>query len=77
MNFVTNKLKPFLNWSEKSNDFVIGKDSFSDIEINSTSIENFYYFFHKRDKRLIKQFVLNEGPQVDYICKVILIKKKR
>jgi hypothetical protein len=76
MNFVPNKLRRLLGWSEKSNDFVIGKDRFSDIEINSTSRdENFYYFFHRGKQRLIKQFVLSEGKQVDYICKVALIKK--
>jgi len=76
MNFVPNKLRRLLGWSEKSNDFVIGKDRFSDIEINSTSRdENFYYFFHRGKQSLIKQFVLSEGKQVDYICKVVLIKK--
>lgn len=70
------ELLKILRWSEKSNDFVIGKDNFSDLEINSTqTIENFYYFFNKRDRRLIKQFVFSEGKQVDYICRVTLIKK--
>lgn len=65
-----------LGWSEKSDDFIIGKDNFSDLQINSTpAIEQFYYFFHQKDKRLIKQFILNEGKQVDYICRVTLIKK--
>lgn len=65
-----------LGWSEKSDDFIIGKDNFSDLQINSTpAIEQFYYFFHQKDRRLIKQFVLNEGKQVDYICRVTLIKK--
>jgi len=65
-----------LGWSEKSEDFIIGKDNFSDIQINSTSaIKGFYYFFYQKDKRLIKQFVLNEKKQVDYICRVTLIKK--
>ncbi|NQU77617.1 DUF4263 domain-containing protein [Candidatus Falkowbacteria bacterium] len=65
-----------LGWSEKSEDFIIGKDNFSDLQVNSTpAIEKFYYFFHQKDRRLIKQFVLNEGKQVDYICRVTLIKK--
>ena len=65
-----------LGWSEKSDDFIIGKDNFSDLQINSTpAIEQFYYFFYQKDRRLIKQFVLNEGKQVDYICRVTLIKK--
>ncbi len=63
-------------WSKKSEDFIIGKDNFSDLQINSAQeIEGFYYFFYQKDKRLIKQFVLNEKKQVDSICKVILIKK--
>ncbi|MFA4998600.1 MAG: Shedu immune nuclease family protein [Candidatus Paceibacterota bacterium] len=63
-------------WSKKSEDFVIGKDNFSDLEISSTPpIEQFYYFFHRRERRLITQFVLSEKKQVDYICKVNLIKK--
>lgn len=70
------EIRNILGWSEKSDDFVIGKDNFSDLQINSTpAIEQFYYFFHQKDRRLIKQFVLNEGKQVDYICRVTLIKK--
>src|SRR3989344_5104879 len=65
-----------LGWSEKSDDFIIGKDNFSDLQISSTpAIEQFYYFFYQKDRRLIKQFVLNEGKQVDYICRVTLIRK--
>ena len=65
-----------LGWSEKSDDFIIGKDNFSDLQINSTpAVEQFYYFFHQRDRRLIKQFILDEKKQVDYICRVTLIKK--
>lgn len=66
-----------LGWSEKSEDFVIGKDNFSDLHINSTpAVEQFYYFFHQKDRRLIKQFILKESKQVDYICRVTLIKKE-
>lgn len=65
-----------LGWSGKNDDFVIGKDNFSDLQINSTpAIEQFYYFFNQKERKLIKQFVLNEGKQVDYICRVTLIKK--
>jgi len=65
-----------LGWSEKSEDFIIGKDNFSDLQINSTpAIEQFYYFFNQKGRNLIKQFILNEGKQVDYICRVTLIKK--
>ena len=55
-----------LGWSEKSEDFVIGKNNFSDLQINSTpAIEQFYYFFNQKGRNLIKQFILNEGKQVD------------
>jgi hypothetical protein len=65
-----------LGWSEKSEDFVIGEDNFSDLQINSTpAIEKFYYFFNQKERKIIKQFVLNEGKQVDYLCRVTLIKK--
>lgn len=56
--------------------FVVGKDSFSNLEIHSTpAIDKFYYFYHKGENRLIKQFILNERDRVDYLCQVILIKK--
>lgn len=75
MNFFK-EIPKALSWSERSNDFIIGKDNFSDLEINATQvIENFYYFFNKKNRKLIKQFVLSEGKEVDYICRVILIKK--
>ena len=75
MKFAKKMLDRF-GWSQKSEDFVIGKDNFSDLEISSTpAIEQFYYFFHKKDRRLIKQFVLDARTKVDYLCRVTLIKK--
>ena len=65
-----------LGWSDKGEDFVVGTDDFSDLQINSTATnEHFYYFYDKKNRRLIKQFVLKGGTQVDYICQVVLIKK--
>lgn len=65
-----------LGFSNKSEDFVVGTENFSDLQINSTATsEHFYFFYNKKDNRLIKQFVLKEGAQVDYICQVVLIKK--
>lgn len=65
-----------LGWSDKGEDFVIGSDNFSDLEVQSApSRENFYYFYNKKDRRLIKQFVLDRRKQVDYICQVTLIKR--
>ncbi|MDO8594593.1 MAG: DUF4263 domain-containing protein [bacterium] len=70
------ELLDVLGWSNKGDDFVIGNDSFLDLQINSTpAVEQFYYFYDKKDHRLIKQFVLSEKKQVDYICQVNLIKK--
>jgi hypothetical protein len=65
-----------LGWSDKGEDFVIGTDNFSDLQVQSTPArEQFYYFFDKKNRRLIKQFVLDGKKQVDYICQVTLIKK--
>jgi len=65
-----------LDWNSMSNDsFKIGEDDFSDLEINSTPIDKFYYFFNKKQNRLIKQFILLNKKQVDYVCKPNLIKK--
>lgn len=64
-------------YSLLSNDkFIIGKDSFEDLEIRPTTGESFYYFYNNKENRLIKQFILNERERVDYICQVILIKKE-
>lgn len=63
-------------WIQSSNDnFIVGEDSFGDLEIHPTPINNFYYFFSKKDNKLVKQFILNKKNKVDYVCKVILIKK--
>src|SRR5258708_20519990 len=61
-----------------SNDnFIDGDDSFDDLEIHPTPIDNFYCFFNKKDNKLIKQFILNKKDKVDYICIVKLIKKDK
>ncbi len=63
-------------FAKKSEDFIIGMDNFSDLEIKSThEIEQFYYFMHKQDRRLIKQFILDTKQKVSYMCRVSLIKK--
>lgn len=67
-----------LGWSEKSSDFIIGKDNFSNLQVNVTSEhEQFYYFYDRKNHRLIKQFVLKSGERVDYLCQVTLIKKDK
>lgn len=61
----------------KSEDFIIGAHDFTDLQINAApEVDlNFYYFYDRRQRRLIKQFILDERVQVNYICKVTLIKK--
>lgn len=59
----------------KDESFRIDKDDFSFLEISSTPVQEFYYFYYKKENRLIKQFILLEKDRVDYICKVTLIKK--
>lgn len=64
------------NWIQSSDDnFNIGEEAFDDLEIHPTPINNFYYFFNKNKNKLIKQFILEKRAKVDYICRVILIKK--
>jgi hypothetical protein len=58
-----------------SDKFVVGRDSFDSIEINPTPKGQFFYFSHKQTGYLIKEFVLAQQPQVDYVCHVALIKK--
>lgn len=60
----------------KSDDFVVGVDSFSNLRIDpAENIENFYYFYDQKGRRLIKRFVLLQGERTDYLCEVTLIKK--
>ena len=67
--------KILTNKFSRSADFIIGKDNFSDLQIKSTTIKDFYYFFNQKDGRLIKKFILLKKDKVDYVCQVILIKK--
>jgi hypothetical protein len=56
-------------------DFIVGKDRFEDIKVSATPQSNFYWFYNTTSQKLIKQFVLQEREQVDYLCQVTLIKK--
>jgi len=58
----------------QNTDFIIEKDSFKDVEIDSTDISGFWYFKNTR-KGLIKRFILQRSEQIDKICVVTLIKK--
>lgn len=55
-------------------DFVIGKDSFENVQIDSAPNKGFWYFTNT-SKGLIKRFVLQESTQIEKICVVTLIKK--
>jgi hypothetical protein len=48
----------------KDTDFVIGQDRFEDLEISAAPQESFYWFYDGKERRLIKQFVLMQRPQV-------------
>lgn len=57
-------------------DFAVGQDNFTDLIINPTSQDSFYFFFNKRTNRLVKRFILdNTHPNVTYFCEVTLIRK--
>jgi hypothetical protein len=73
---ISDEFRNLLAWSRQNEDFVIGEDSFSDVQVNAAPTrESFYYFFNTRKNHLIKQFVLTKGKQVDYLCQISLIKK--
>lgn len=62
-------------WPDLLNtDFVVGRDQFDDIQIDSTAIHGFWYFKNIK-KGLIKRFVLEESPQIQKMCTITLIKK--
>lgn len=66
-----------VEWTTAQNDsFNVGKDDFSTLEIHPTPSNGFYYFFYKKENRLIKRFILLEKERVDYLCTVVLIKKE-
>ena len=61
-------------WAHKSEDFVVDVDDFGDLEIRHAENSEFWYFYLSKEKRLIKQFVLDRGKKVDRLCCVTLIK---
>jgi len=56
-------------------DFIVGSDSFEDIELDDTGKNNFWYFRNRKKGFLIKRFVLEESVQVEKSCVITLIKK--
>jgi hypothetical protein len=59
----------------KETEFDVSTGDFSDLEIRPAPNDAFYYFFDVKNRRLIKDFLIREGPQVDTLCNVILKKK--
>jgi hypothetical protein len=56
-------------------EFDVASGKFSDLEIRPGTDEKFYYFFDTKSRRLITDFLLRAGPQVDTMCNIVLIKK--
>lgn len=56
-------------------DFIIGQDSFEDVEINNAPEINSFWYFKNQKKGLIKRFILERGPRTEKACIVILTKK--
>lgn len=70
-------MSSFVSVTLPDEEFNIGVDSFDDIEICPTqNSSGFYYFFNKSQNKLIKQFILDNRPQVKYLCQVTLIKNE-
>jgi hypothetical protein len=61
----------------RDTEFDLQKGDFADLEIRSDSDERFCYFYSRSNRRLIKDFLLREGPRVDTLCGVILIPKEQ
>ena len=55
-------------------DFIVGKDSFEDVQINSSETSGFWYFKNTK-KGLIKRFILETSEQRHKACVITLIKK--
>ena len=60
----------------KDTEFDVETGNFADLEIRKGDREDFYYFYDTGANRLITSFVLRDGPNVDTMCDVVLIKKE-
>lgn len=71
-----------MNWKErlqeaaKANEFDVETGDFSHLVVEQAGSGGFHYFYDAEGKRLIKSFVLKDGPQVATMCDVTLIKKE-
>lgn len=58
----------------RETEFDVATGNFSGLEIRAAG--NIYYFYDTKPRRLIKSFVLRQGPRVDTMCDVLLTKKE-
>ncbi len=56
-------------------DFIVGKDSFEDVQINGADADGSFWWFKNRKKGLIKRFVLEKTLRTEKACVVTLIRK--
>ena len=71
---ISNIYKVYPDFSDT--DFIIGEDSFGDVEVTDSANENGFWYFKNIRKGLIKRFVLERTQQIEKICNVTLIKKE-
>lgn len=67
------KLKDFILQRAKDNEFDVATGDFGNLVVQAA--ERFHFFYDSAEKRLIKSFLVREGPQVDTMCDVILAGK--
>lgn len=67
-------LKEWLLQLDKETEFDVENGNFAVLEIREAN-DKFCYFYDAEAGRLVKRFLLKEGPQVDIVCDVVLIKK--
>ncbi|MER6827447.1 hypothetical protein ABT352_15810 [Streptosporangium sp. NPDC000563] len=58
-----------------SKELVVERDDFSQLEIRQSDKDSLHYFYDKKNRRLVTDFVLQEGARVATICTVTLIYK--
>ncbi len=67
------KLKDLIRQKAKENEFDVATGDFSNLVVQAA--EGFHFFYDSSEKRLIKSFLVREGPRVDTMCDVILAGK--
>lgn len=71
---IVQNLKDLLLQRQRDTEFNVSTGNFADLAIRPGN-NAFHYFYDSRSRRLIKSFILRDGPQVDTMCDVALIKK--